>query len=333
MIRRLLALSGPLALSLVSACETPSAPREVARSADAAAPARSGPLDLMGGGEGTCEGEAVTLGGQRFLRLTDGSLVTRAPLAVRTGGAARAYHPDGFAAGAIRHRCNAGEVHLPDGSRYMGGASEAACERFERDAARIEAAGWTDGSVGAIRWFGIDAEGSARVAGRLVPRARPVVGPDGFYVSRTALRDEDRPAGDPDASPDALGVPYAATRRDQGIALGSHGVAWRVRSCPPGRACEPVPFVVADRAPRAGAGSIALARRTSGLPEPEGLSRRTRYRGQTDAPDLLTVFFAGEGAPFDVGTAEGDAEAAFAAWGGRERLLACRRVFVPTLNE
>ena len=333
MIRTLFGVASAAVLTLALAgCETPSASPPGAAPPAPTPPARSGPLDLLGGadgGEEACEGDVVTRGGQRFLALADGSLVTRAPLAVRADGAPRAYHPDGFEAGAILHRCNAGEVHLPDGTRYIGGASEAACQRFERDVARIEAAGWEDGTVGAVRWFGIAAEGSARVAGRLVPRVRPVTREDGFHVSRTALRDETRGADDPDAYPDATGVPYAMTRRDQDVALGSFGVAWRVRACPPARACEPVPFVVAGRGPRVGAGSIALARAASGLPPAGELTRRTRYRGQTERADLLTVFFGGEGAAFDAATTTAEAEAAFEAWGGRDRLNACRRVFVP----
>lgn len=328
MIRRLL-----LTLALVG-CQaapqtTPQASgRGTTTDGSATAPAAAAPLDLMGGAAGGCDGSVVSVGGQRFLRLDDGTLLTRAPLAVRADGAARAYHPESFEAGAILHRCNAGEVHLPDGTRYMGGASEASCARFERDVARIEAAGWDDGAVGAVRWFGIAAEGSARVAGQRVPGVHPVIGADGYYVSRTPLRDENRTTGDPDAYPEATRVPYAFTRRDQ-AALGTHGVALRTRGCPYGRICKPVPFVVAGRSPQVGVGSIALARTASGLETADELNRRNRYRGQTDGPDLLYVFFGGEGVPFEQGRAMADARAAFETWGGQERLNQCRRAFIP----
>ena len=324
MLRKLL-----VPFALLAACQTPDTdapPRP--RAAPEAAPARAAPIDLLGSA-GDCAGEVVTRGGERFLQLDDGSLLTRAPLAVRAAGGPRTFHPQNFAGGAVQHRCNAGEVHLPGGTRYMGGRNEATCERFEQDAARIEAAGWDDGTVGAIRWFGIDAEGSARVGGAVVPRVRPVLTPEGGYVSRTPLRDETRPLGDPGAYPDATRDAYAAARRDQDIALGSHGVAWRTRACPPGRACEPVPFVVAARSARAGEGSVALARAASGLEPAGALTRRDRYRGQAENADLLYVFFGGAGAPFRAETGEADAAAAFAAWGGRERLIACRRAFIP----
>ena len=322
--------------TLLTACVTPAGPAKSPSDGgvtQAARPADGRPLDLMGGGAGACEGAVVTRGGERFLALEDGTLLTRAPLRVRADGAARAYHPDSFQAGAILHRCNAGEVHLPDGTRYMGGASEAACGRFERDVARIAAAGWDDGSVGAVRWFGIAAEGAARVAGQVVPRVRPVLAEDGFYVSRTPLRDEARRADDPSAYPDAARVPYVFTRRDQDVALGSFGVALRARGCPSGRDCAPVPFVVAGRAASVGDGSIALARASSGLAPTENLNRQNRYRGQADRPDLLYVFFGGAGAGFAGDSAARDAAAAFEAWGGADRLAQCRRVFVPEAKD
>ena len=127
-------------LALLAACQAPGAEAPMARKSGASSTSASGrPLDLMGGGAEACAGEVVTRGGERFLRLEDGSLLTRAPLAVRAEGGPRTFHPDNFAGGAVQHRCNAGEVHLPNGTRYMGGRSEASCERFERDAARIEA--------------------------------------------------------------------------------------------------------------------------------------------------------------------------------------------------
>ena len=309
-------------------------PTRAAPAAERPVPGR--PLDLtLGAGdeEGSCEGEAVSLGGQRFLRLDDSTLLTLAPLAVRFEGAPRAFHPRGAEAGAIQHLCNAGEVFLPDGTSYEGASSSSACERFSGDAERIAAAGWDDPSVGAVRWHGVAAEGSARIAGARVPRVRPLEAADGsgFYVSQTGLRDEGLGVADHARYLDATAVPYAALRRDQGVALGSHGVAIRVRGCRTGRSCAPVPFVVGDHAVRAGAGSAALARRVNGLPLDPAPGRRDRFQGQVGDADVLTVFFGGEGeaGPLDAESLRARSRAAFDAWGGEERLVRCRRAYVP----
>ena len=320
----------------VVACATPAPPGSPPPALDGAASAErapGAPLDLTGGRDGPdCAGEIVRRGGQAFLALPGGTLLTHAALRPVVSGAPTAFHPDDQAGGAILHRCNAGEVFLPDGTSYEGAASGAVCTgRFERDAARIGAAGWTDGEAGAVRWHGLVAEGSARVAGMRVPRARPVLREDGFYTSPTALEDESYAPSAPERYVDAGRVPYAAVRRDQGVPIGSYGVALRVRGCPRGRECAPVPFVVADHAPRAGAGSLALAHEASGLALPEAWTRRNRYRGQAGTGEVLTVFFgqAGEAGPLDAESLRARAQAAFQDWGGEARLYRCRRAYVP----
>ena len=212
-------------------------------------------------------------------------------------------------------------------------ASPATCTgRFEEDAARIESAGWDDPQTGAIRWHGITAQGSARISGARVPRVEPVLQADGsgFYVSRTGLQDTRYAPDDARRFVDSGEVPYAALRRDQGVPLGTFGVAYRTRGCPYNRDCEPVPFIVADHAPRAGFGSMALARAVSGLP-PEEPSRENRYDGEARRQDVLTVFFGGApaGAPYTSDAVRERAAEAFEAWGGTERLSRCRRRYIP----
>ena len=327
-----------IAAALLAACATPEgAPRTQVPSTDEARPAeRGGPVDLVAASAdgASCRGETVTRGGQAFAALPDGGLAVLAPLRPVADGAPTAYHPRNDQGGAILHRCNAGEVILPDGTSYEGAASNRTCtDRFERDAGRIAEAGWTDGSVGAVRWHGLVAGGSARVGGQRVPRAVPAIREDGFHTSPTALEDADYAPAAPERYVDAGRVPYAAVRRDQDIPLGTFGVAWRVRGCRAGRTCEPVPFVVADHAPRAGAGSLALAHETSGLALPDRYDRSNRYRGQAGDGDVLTVFFGGpahEG-PLDEATLRGAASAAFEAWGGQDRLYRCRRAAIPAL--
>lgn len=309
-------------------------------SADGAVPAaervvRGGPLDLTGGVGAGCQGSAVRRGGQSFLRLSDDSLVAAAPLGPVADGSPYTYHPKNQAGGAILHRCNAGEVHLPDGSRYEGASSNAVCTgRFERDAAKIEAADWTDPAVGAIRWHSIAAVGSARIDGALVPRARPLVRGDGYYVSRTALEDIDYAVDPPERYVDAGLVAYSVVRPDQGVPLGSYGVALRTRGCGRGRTCAPVPFIVADYGAGAGAGSLALSYSVSGLPMPDRFDSENRYRGQAGPGEVLTVFFGGapQGGSLKPAAIELRARAAFEAWGGEERLYRCRRVAIPALD-
>jgi hypothetical protein len=294
------------------------------------------PLDLMAGGGDDCGGQIVSEGGQSFLALEDGTRLAMAPMTVRVDGAKKAFHPDNAEGGAILHRCNAGEVVLPGGERYEGAASNAVClGKFEEDAARIEAAGHEDGGVGAIRWHRIAATGSAKVGGRLVPRTTPLLQADGsgFYVSQTALQDERFGVTDPARYVDAAEVPYAAVRRDQKIPLGSFGVAYRVRGCSGARECRPVPFVVADLAPKAGEGSIALARAVSDLPN-EDVTQRNRFYGEVRGPDVLTVYFADRKAapPYDAKNVGAQARAAFAEWGGQDRLGRCLRRYLPELD-
>ena len=324
---------------LLAACAAPEGARR-AQVPDTDQPrpvAPQGPVDLVGASADgvSCQGEVVARGGQSFAALPGGALAAMAPLRPVADGAPTAYHPLNAQGGAILHRCNAGEVVLPGGRSYEGAASNRTCTgRFERDAARIGEAGWTDGAVGAVRWHGLVASGRARVGGQRVPRAVPAIREDGFHTSPTALEDADYAAASPDRYVDAGRVPYAVVRRDQGIPLGTFGVAWRVRGCPSGRTCDPVPFVVADHGPRAGAGSLALARETSGLPLPGRYDRSNRYRGQAKDGDVLTVFFGGgrHDGPLDEATLREAADAAYEAWGGQDRLYRCRRAAIPGLG-
>ena len=331
-----------LAAGLLVACVTePARTLGATESAGPDAAARTvpadAPLDLTSAiapGQ-ACTGEVVRRGGQAFLALPDGTLVARAPLRPVADGAPYAYHPEDLAGGAILHRCNAGEVHLADGATYEGAESNAVCTgRFQRDVAAIAAAGWDDSGVGAVRWHGLAAEGSARIAGQRVPRVRPLVANSGFYVSQTVLTDDRYPVTDPRRYADATSVAYAVVRRDQGVPLGTYGVAYRTRGCGVRRTCDPVPFVVADHGPRAGAGSLALAYAISGLTLPDRFDAQNRYRGQAGAGDVLTVFFGGEGrdSPLDAVSVRKRAEDAFEAWGGEDRLYRCRRAPVPLLG-
>lgn len=270
---------------------------------------------------------------QAGLFLADGSVAMRARMNINIDGSGRAYHPNNAAAGALIHLCNAGEVHLPDGTRYHGSESNATCTgRFMSDFQRIRAAGWTNPAVGVIRWYGILGTGAATIAGRRVTGIVPVELSDGsgFYVSPTALRRSPRP-GEPSPNPlaqdtyvdplliPAAVVPLARALQQSGVTMGSFGVAVHI-----GRG-QAVPFVVGDVGPRVGEGSVALARLVSGFPVPAPITRSNRFQGQLDRPDVLWIFFGrGEpAAPYDPDRVLQLARSAFENWGGEARLRAC----------
>ncbi len=284
----------------------------------------------------TCTGAEATRGGQQLRELADGSTVTVAPMTVDLDGAGRAYNRDGFEGGAILRLCNAAQVHLPDGTSYHGAESDETCTgRFLDDLARIEAAGWDDPSVGAIRWNGILATGEAEVAERSVRGVRPVsIGDSRFFVSPTSLADANYPIEDQARYVDALTVPYAVVGLESGIALGTLGVAWRVNGCAPGRSCDPVPFIVGDFGPRIGEGSAWMTRAVNGLKTDVPIARENRFAGNISGAHVLWAFFGGAPIepPYDAIHVKEAADVAFLAWGGRERLQACRDSDIPQAN-
>jgi len=260
-------------------------------------------------------------------KLSDGGYAGFAKMNVNIDGYSRAYHPKNAAAGALIHLCNAGRVHLADGSAYEGSESNAICTgRFMSDVARIEAAGWTDPAVGAVQWYGILGEGTAKIHGRTVSAVKPVqqAGGSGFYVSPTSLFDKSvADAKDQSRYVNPLRVPSAVMPRSlasNGVAIGTFGVAYHA-----GKRVA-VPFVVGDGGPRVGEGSVALARLAAGLPLTDNVTRQNRFEGQVDKKEVLWVFFGGTPAPFESGNEArtiDDAKAAFAAWGGESRLAKC----------
>lgn len=269
------------------------------------------------------------LGGQgvQAFKLAQGGFAAWSAMHINIDGYGRAYHRQNRQAGAVLHLCVGGEVFLPDGTRYQGSASNAVCTgRFMDDLARIEAAGWTDPSVGVVRWYGVVAEGEAKVAGRTVKGIKPVLQRDGsgFYVSPTSWVDRSvTDLADQRRYANPLRVPAAVAPGNllrAGVRQGSFGVAIRADKN------IAVPFVVGDAGPRIGEGTPALARQAAGLPLSDEITVRTRYAGAFEGKSVLWVFFGGEPMAFnhqqeaEVATR---AQAAFEAWGGAERLKGC----------
>lgn len=255
----------------------------------------------------------------------DGGFAGFAKMNVNIDGYGRAYHMKNAAAGALIHLCNAGRVYLPDGTVYEGSADNATCTgKFMSDVARIEAAGWTDPAVGVVQWYGILGEGSARMRGRTISAVKPVQQSDGFFVSPTSLADPS--IADPKVQAryvNPLRVPSAVMPRSlaaHGVSFGTFGVAYNVQKR------IAVPFVVGDGGPRVGEGSVALARKAAGLPLTDDVTRQNRFAGQVETKDVLWIFFGGASVRFDSANEQAtvdSAAAAFAAWGGEDRLARC----------
>lgn len=112
-----------------------------------------------------CAGTKVygVQGWQPGWRLSDGGLAGFAKMNINIDGYPRAYHPHNAAAGALIHLCNAGRIHLPDGSVYEGSESNATCTgKFMTDVERIKASGWKDATVGLAQWNGVSARDRSR---------------------------------------------------------------------------------------------------------------------------------------------------------------------------
>ena len=276
-----------------------------------------------------CAGTALSgVGGvSKAWKLSDRGVAAFAKMNINVDGYGRAYHPDNARAGALIHLCNAGRVYLFDGTRYEGSESNATCTgRFMSDVARIGQAGWRDPSVGAVQWYGILGEGSVTIKGRKIDAVIPVLNKDGsgFYVSPTSLFDKtvSDPA-DQSRYVNPLRIASAVMPNSlaaQGIAMGSFGVALNVKK---GIA---VPFVVGDGGPRIGEGSVALARLQVGVSLTDEITRANRYVGQVDGPDVLWVFFGDAATTYDSKNEDAltaSAKAAFARWGGEDRLARC----------
>jgi hypothetical protein len=276
-----------------------------------------------------CAGTIVLgLGGvSKAWVLSDGGIAAFSKLNINIDGYGKAYHTRNAEAGALIHLCNAGQVFLPDGSSYEGSESNATCTgRFMQDVGRIGAAGWKDGTVGAVNWYGILGEGSVTIRGKVVRSVVPVLQKDGsgFYVSPTSLADR-AIADQTDQSRyvNPLRIAAAVVPRsliERGVAIGSFGVAFNVNKR------IAVPFVVGDGGPRIGEGSVALARLASGMPLKDEITRGERFVGQVDARDVLWVFFKGTPDRFDSkneGETTTKAKASYQSWGGDVRLAKC----------
>ncbi len=283
-----------------------------------------------------CGTSTVAVRNQPMIAVEGGGAAIRAKMNINIDGSGRAYAKTNAEAGALIHLCNAGEVFLPDGSSYQGSKDTPTCTgRFMDDFKRIGEAGWRDPSVGVIRWFGILGRGSVRIGDNNVKSVEPVelAGSPGFYVSPTSLVDPSFAEDDQRRYPDPLLVPggvipAAASLESLGVKLGTFGVAADVRRAN----AEPVPFIVNDFGPRIGEGTVALARLVAGRPIKPDITRAERFVGVVDTDSIVWVFFGGAALapPFGAERVTSGANAAFAAWGGAERLRACVTATAPS---
>ena len=115
-----------------------------------------------------------------------------------------------------------------------------------------------------------------------------------FYVSSTALEDEDYPASSPNHYIDAEKVPYIALPIDlEGPELGDLGYVFNLRNCFASAA------IVADESPRLGEGSIALAKAL-------GINADARHGGADSG--VLFVIFLNSGSQSPLPVSEIDAQ-------------------------
>jgi hypothetical protein len=264
---------------------------------------------------------------QNAYLLADGSLATRARIAVNADGMKRAYHRDDVAGGGLISLCNGGKPYPANRPPYNASANNEACKLFSKDYQVIRQASWKDPSVGAIHWFGVLAHDSVKIGEFTVTHVVPIEQADGsgFYVSPTALEDA---GGFPDPTDqrryiDAETVPAAVIRSskalsDLGIDLGTCGVAIHAA------VKKAVPFIIGDYGPKLGEGTFALGRLVKGLPL-VAATRKNIFSAHIDESDVLWVFFGGEkiAAPFDQASVTEKAMERFTTWGGESRLLAC----------
>lgn len=263
--------------------------------------------------------------------LADGTILGLSKLNINIDGLGRAYHAKNAEAGALIHLCNAGEVFLSDGSSYHGSVNNETCVgRFMRDFRRIQASGWSNSSVGVIRWYGILGRGTATINGRHVSGITPVLQADGsgFYVSPTSLADEtitDAAVQNRYVNPlriPAAVIPNQPVLAQNGIVMGSFGVAFDPQTN------REVPFVVGDFGPRVGEATPALARSLAGLPITDNVTRNNRFAGQIDASRVVWIFFGRNQGSIrhnsrDEQALNMAARSAFERWGGPQRLRSC----------
>ncbi|MDH7800443.1 MULTISPECIES: hypothetical protein [unclassified Rhizobium] len=283
--------------------------------------------------QSTCEGKRTReVSGLSSGRITsDGTVLGYSKININIDGYGKAYHPKNAAAGALIHLCNAGQVYLPDGTKYHGSVNNATCTgKFMSDVARIGKAHWKDKSVGVVRWYGILGKDTVSLNGSTVRGVVPVEQADGsgFFVSPTKFADQSikdeavqRRYVNPLRIPAAV-IPESAILSSNGVVMGSFGVAIRKDTK------IAVPFVVGDAGPRIGEGTPALARSLAGLPITDNVTRNNRFAGQVDTADVLWVFF-GKKVPAVKYDANNEnalisaSQKAFAAWGGKQRLDDC----------
>lgn len=258
--------------------------------------------------------------------LDDGSIIANSNMMINIDGYKHAYHKDNFKGGALIHLCNAGKVHLPDGTSYHGSVNNDTCTgRFMNDFRKIQNAGWTNINVGVIKWYGILANGSVTIKGKKIKGIIPISQDKeiGFYVSPTALFDRKIKEDDQSRYINPLIVPFAVATESmlkRGLKIGSYGVAYNKKTK------VMVPFIVGDIGPKIGEGSPALARMLANKKIKDPITSNERFIGSIDDNSILWVFFNDKPLTYDK-TLEKNiskyANQAFDNWGGELRLNNC----------
>jgi len=250
--------------------------------------------------------------GSRIVRTGDGALLFSAPLAVNTDGAPNSYHP-GDPWGrrlALNNICNGANAILGNGRKLDYRNCPQLIAAFEQS----KRSGWQSPK---IQFYAV-----ATANGRpcIIPAGKYA----GYFVSTTSLpADSRKPVCDPRHWLDSNSVPFAIypghrNFTSRGVGTGDLVV---IRNPATGRFAY---GIIGDRGPAWGLGEVSLAFASDlrgGAPLPT--TRRETYRYGLPNSQVLILSNSNMREPYTPERIKAEAEKAFRAWGGAERLQRC----------
>jgi hypothetical protein len=250
--------------------------------------------------------------GTRTVRTGQGALLFTAPLAVNTDGAPNSYHPDDPWGRrlALNNICNGANAVLADGRKLDYRSCPKLIAAFEQS----RRSGWQSPK---IQFYAVATEKGRPCTIRTGKYA-------GYFVSTTSLAaDSRKPACDPGHWLDSNSVPFAIypghhNFTSRGVGTGDLVV---IRNPANGRISY---GIVGDRGPAWGLGEVSLAFASDlrgGAPLPT--TRSGTYRYGLAKADVLILSSANLREPYAPGRIRAEADKAFRAWGGAERLQRC----------
>ena len=258
--------------------------------------------------------------GNRKVLWNPDAMVFRSNYAVNTDGAPNSYHPDdpkGNKGLAINTICNGANAYTAAGEKL----NYSKCGRLVKVFERVRQDGWQAHPTRRMEFYGV---ASKPGSGKRVPCINDDPAWAGYFVSQTRL------AVDPALGSCAqetylnaltqpfLIVPRASTFTQAGVGQGDLAVSYHV---PSGRI---VFGMIGDLGPNwgLGEGSVYTNKQLRGVAHLPKTKLETYGYG---AKDVVTVFLPNEnyGGPYTAAGIDAAARAAFARFGGLDRLKAC----------